>query len=116
MNTCSLSVFIRGLRFTLPTYTIIPVHQLTNQKSTPATNNKEREWGSWARNLQHWGLADLVSTFLENGEIFATLAAQGLYVGQPLLEPWMPARAIASLLDDPQQTQEFVKLLREKSQ
>jgi hypothetical protein len=78
--------------------------------------NKDKLQRSWATKLQRWGLAGLASALLEDGGAFATLAAQGLYVSQPLLESWMPARAVAELLEDPQQTQSFVKLLREDNQ
>jgi|SRR3989304_5270383 len=69
---------------------------------------------AWAQRLRRWGLASLVSEFLENSGAFATLAAQSLYVCQPLLEPWLPVRALAKLLENPERTQEFVKVLREE--
>ena len=92
------------------------MQSLTNIETSAVLNNEEQQRRTWARNLQRWGLSGLASALLESGGAFATLAAQSLYVGQPLLEPWMPARSLATLLEDPQQTQAFVELLREGSQ
>ncbi|MEX2160814.1 MAG: hypothetical protein WD751_02775 [Anaerolineales bacterium] len=72
-----------------------------------------------AHKLQRWRLAGLVAELLESGSAFAALAAQGLYIGQPLMETWIPKaqiRRLASMLEDPQGSAEFVRALRETSQ
>lgn len=92
------------------------MHSLTSLESTHDISNEGQEWRAWARNLRSWGLASLASALLESSGAFTTLAAQSLYIGQPLLEPWLPVRSLATLLEDPQQTQAFAQLLREESQ
>jgi hypothetical protein len=76
------------------------------------------EWENWAQQLRRWGLSSFVAAFLESGSAFATLAAQSLYVAQPLLEPWMPEKslsAFAGMLADPQQSAAFAQFLREQA-
>lgn len=90
-----------------------PVLSLTSKISS----TEKTEWGKWARQLQRWGLASLAAAFLETGGAFATLGAQSLYVAQPLLDAWMPAktlRAVAQMMEDPQQSAAFAQTLREK--
>jgi hypothetical protein len=78
------------------------------------TTQRDQELAAWARSLHHWGLAGLVSNFLENGGAFATLAAQSLYVCQPILESWLPIRSLSRMLEDPEMTKAFVKTLQEE--
>ena len=81
----------------------------------PNVNAERQEWRDWAQKLSHWGLAGLASALLESGGVFTEMAAQGLYVGQPLLDTWMPVRSLVALLEDPKQTQAFIKVLQEES-
>jgi len=89
-----------------------PVLSLTSKISSA----DKTEWGKWARQLQHWGLASFAAAFLESGGAFAALGAQSLYVAQPLLDTWMPAdtlRALAEMMEDPQRSAAFAQTLRE---
>ncbi len=89
-----------------------PVPSLTRKISS----NEKTDWGKWARQLQRWGLAPFAAAFLESGGAFATLGAQSLYVAQPLLDAWMPPktlRAIAEMMEDPEQSAAFAQALRE---
>ncbi|MCL5429376.1 MAG: hypothetical protein M1347_06220 [Chloroflexi bacterium] len=92
------------------------MHSLTSSNINITQDNEGREWRGWARGLQRWGLAGLASTLLESGGAFTTLAAQSLYIGQPLLDTWLAVGPLAQMLEDPQQTQAFAKMLREESQ
>jgi hypothetical protein len=92
------------------------VLSLTSKKTRSSVD--KTEWENWAQHLRRWGLSSLVAAFLEAGGAFATLAAQSLYVAQPMLEPWMPEKslsAIAAMLADPQQSEAFAQSLREQA-
>jgi|SRR3990172_13046022 len=90
----------------------------SSTSSNPDITNYDEAEGikTWARRLNNWGLASLASEFLESSGAFATLAAQSLYVCQPLLEPLLPVRALAKLLEDPERTKAFIKILRKEAQ
>ena len=79
-------------------------------------DSEEQEWRAWTQGLRRFGLAGLASALLESSEVFPFLAAQGLYIGQPLLEPWIPVRSLTNLLEDPQRVRAFAALLQEDSQ
>lgn len=81
---------------------------------SPDVTADEQELKDWARKLQRWGLARLVSAFMENNSALATLAAQSLYISQPLLETFLPVRSFAQWLEDPKRIGAFVKMLREE--
>ncbi len=84
-----------------------PVLSLT---STPQKRNP------LIKQIQHWGLGSLAAALLETGGAFASLAAQGLYVAEPLLTSWTPAqsvRELAAMLEDPHQRAELADALRE---
>lgn len=69
--------------------------------------------------IQQWGLGSLAAALLEHGGVFASLAAQGLYVAEPLLAAWTPekgVRELAAMLEDPQQRAQLVNTLREPHQ
>jgi hypothetical protein len=73
-------------------------------------------WRIWAGNLQQWGVDEWAAVILEAAGPLAVFAAQGLYLLQPLvgkLEPGGQIEAIARLLEDAQNTQDFVQYLRE---
>ncbi len=66
--------------------------------------------------IQQWGLGSLTAAILENGGAFASLAAQGLYVAEPLLAAWAPGqglREFAGMLEDPHQRAQLADALRE---
>lgn len=68
------------------------------------------------KQIQHWGLGSLAAAVLENGGAFVSLAAQGLYVAEPLLAAWAPRaslREFAEMLEDPRQRAELADALRE---
>ena len=73
-------------------------------------------WRIWARNLHRWGLQDITATFLDTAGPLAILGAQLVYLGQPLLNGWTSSdnlQAMAQMLEDTEQRQAFVSLLRE---
>ena len=87
---------------------------LTNQRES-----ERNQWGVWAQQLYRWKLSGFVASLLESAGAFAPLAAQGLYVGQPLLETWVSKpgfKALAEMLEDPDEIKAFATYLREESQ
>lgn len=65
--------------------------------------------------LHHLGLASLAAALLEAGAPFTPLLAQGIYMSQPLLEPWLASErldTLATLLEDESQTSALVLALR----
>lgn len=68
-----------------------------------------------ALHLQRLGLASLTASLLEAGAPLTPVLAQGIYISQPLLEPWLPPDrldALAALLEDENQTAALVHALR----
>jgi hypothetical protein len=63
--------------------------------------------------LRRLGLSGIVAALLESSGAFAMLAAQSLYVSQPLLDAWFSPQGIANMLEDPKETEEFITALRE---
>lgn len=95
------------------------MHSLTSQENPIENESQPNEWRAWATGLQRWGLRGLAAALLESGSGFAALAAQSLYVGQPLLEPWLPkdkVGGLARMLEDPNQSATFARYLRDDAQ
>jgi hypothetical protein len=92
---------------------------LLTKKPDPIALEPRAEWARWAALLHRWGLRGFAATLLESGGAFSTLAAQSLYISQPLLDTWLPRRGLHSLaqtLEDPQQSAAFAAYLRGVSQ
>lgn len=76
-------------------------------------------WRVWANALHRWGMEHLVASFLEAVGPLGVLGAQAVYLGQPILNSVLPAnhlQALADLLEDTNQRQAFITILRETSQ
>jgi hypothetical protein len=79
--------------------------------------NNRHIWQKWADNLHRWGVQDLVATLLEATGPLNLLGAQVVYLGQPLFNQVLPEDhldALASVLEDPEETQAFTTLLRQQ--
>ncbi|MBN2145744.1 MAG: hypothetical protein JW726_00090 [Anaerolineales bacterium] len=66
--------------------------------------------------LARYGLREWVAALLEAAGPLNVLVAQVIYLGQPLLSPIVPAdslQALATVLEEPSQTQDFIHYLRE---
>lgn len=75
------------------------------------------DWQAWADRLRRWGVQDLAAWFLEATSPLHLLGAQLYYIGQPWLDALFPRggfRALANLLEDPDQEQAFLALLKEE--
>jgi len=72
-------------------------------------------WQTWADTLNRWGLHNLTATLLDALGPFNLLGAQIVYLGQPLMNSFLPEDhldALANLLENPKSTQAFVSILR----
>ena len=76
----------------------------------------EHIWQDWVEQLRQRGLGEFTATILEAAAPLNLAAAQLVYIGQPVLSGVLPReniRALATLLENPQETQVFVSQLRE---
>jgi hypothetical protein len=81
-------------------------------------NSDQHIWRVWANAMQRWGIHDWVASLLEAAGPLTVLAAQVLYVGQPLLNQAIPGShidAIARILEQPAQARAFASFLREET-
>jgi hypothetical protein len=75
-------------------------------------------WRVWADRVHRWGLKDLTASLLDGMGPLSILCAQAIYLLQPVLSPVLPdtqLKALAQLLEDPDQSQAFATYLREGS-
>jgi len=75
-------------------------------------------WEVWIKTLRQWGMQSLVASVLEAAGPLTMLGAQMIYLSQPVLNGIMPGRqvdALATLLEDPVETRQFIVFLRESS-
>jgi hypothetical protein len=75
-------------------------------------------WDAWARILHRWGVQEVVAALLEAAGPLNLIAAQAVYIGQPLLNQAVSPgslEALTDILEDRSQTRAFVSLLREVS-
>jgi len=79
-------------------------------------NENQPIWINWSRVLHRWGISEGVASVLEGAGSFSLLAAQVLYLSQPLLSGVISARslqAFAQMLENPTEKRAFVSFLRE---
>jgi hypothetical protein len=73
-------------------------------------------WQVWVETLRRWGLHNLLAGILEAGEPLGVVAAQAVYISQPVLEWAVPRnhlKALARMLEDTAEIRSFAALLRE---
>lgn len=74
-------------------------------------------WQVWAETLDRWGVKKVVASFLEVAGPSSVLFAQCVYLGQPLLQGFLPVarlRLLASTLEDDQHRRDFIDTLKQK--
>ena len=77
---------------------------------------RARIWQGWIDRLRQWGLEEFAATLLEATEPLNLIAAQFVYIGQPVLKGLIPAEnitAFATMLENPKETSTFIARLRE---
>lgn len=73
-------------------------------------------WRIWAHNLHKWGLAGWVASLLEVAGPLNLIAAQLMYMLQPLANHAVQEnhwQALSEMLEDTKESQRFASLLRE---
>ncbi len=78
---------------------------------------QEHIWQTWVDNLRRWRLLDFAAWFLDSASPAHLVGAQLVYIGEPLLEAFVPRgqfKALAALLEKPDQAQAFIAYLREE--
>jgi hypothetical protein len=72
-------------------------------------------WTQWADSLNKWGMEGFAAWALEAGAPLGLLGAQLIYIGQPLLSPFLPVEhtsALAGLLEDHTEARAFINFLK----
>lgn len=85
---------------------------------TDLSLERRRSWPAWAAALRRRGLEALVVWALEAGSPLTLLGAQALYLGGPLLRPWLGEASLddlARLLEDDEEWDDFLALLQEEA-
>ena len=75
-------------------------------------------WEIWAKTLRRWGMHGLAVSLLEAAGPLTMLGAQLIYLSQPILRGFGTGNqvdALATMLDNPAETQQFIVFLRESS-
>lgn len=88
---------------------------LLQPPANPAPNPSK----AWAQRLKAFGLGPLVAVCLQLGRPLSPLAAQALYISQPLVSPWLPKQTLsdlAQLLEEPEQTTAFLQWLQDETE
>lgn len=79
-------------------------------------DENQRIWIGWSRVLHRWGISEGAASILEEAGSLSLLAAQVLYLSQPLLSSLVSAhslQAFARVLENPAEKRAFVSFLRE---
>jgi hypothetical protein len=71
------------------------------------------DWSKWVEALRRFKLDGFASWLLEAGSPLRLLGAQALYIGQPFVGG-KQFESIAHMLEDDEETQAFVRYLREE--
>jgi hypothetical protein len=71
----------------------------------------QKELVSW---IQERNLSGFAALCLEAGKPFHVLLAQGFYLLDPLLQPWIKPAELGSLLEDAQRMDSVIAELREE--
>ena len=80
------------------------------EKTIPTEEQKH-----WRTRLQNAGLADVTAAMIEAAGPLSILAAQGLYLAEPLLNGFSRNSSVAKLaeiLEDREKSQQFADMLR----
>jgi len=73
----------------------------------------------WANRLQQWHMHQLAAALLEASGPLRLVGAQLVYLGQPVLGGFVASEqldTLAEMLEEPNQTDTFIRYLREEAQ
>jgi hypothetical protein len=77
---------------------------------------EQKIWWEWASLLRQIGIVELSISVLEIGSPLTLIAAQLIYLCQPVLRLFMPSndsQVLAEMLEQPVLTREFIQILKE---
>ena len=80
--------------------------------------SEESIFRAWAGDLRKRGLHQFAAAFLEASGPLNLGCAQLVYLGQPVLSSVLPVsklNTLAQMLEEPEQTEAFIRCLREDS-
>jgi len=80
---------------------------------------KTQIWQDWVESIRSHNLQTFVAVILEAGGPLNTLAAQLVYISQPVMNGFIKdsrISALADLLEEKEHTQDFIQALRGNSQ
>jgi hypothetical protein len=83
-----------------------------------SSSNKHDLWPSWAAFLRCYRLENIAAWLIESSGPWALICAQLVYIGQPLLQPFVSndrMEALAVLLEDRDEGQAFIACLYEET-
>lgn len=86
---------------------------------TLSMNNDLHIRRTWAQSLYRWGINDIIASLLEAAGPLTLLASQVIYISQPLIVHGRVSNSLnvlANMLEESEETQAFINLLREESQ
>jgi len=75
-------------------------------------------WQVWTDRFHRWGIAEWSAVILESAGPLTILAAQIVYLSQPVLSWLVPENQLhsaARILEQPDQLSEFIKMLRQET-
>ncbi|MEK6222765.1 MAG: hypothetical protein N2D54_11020 [Chloroflexota bacterium] len=75
-------------------------------------------WKKWSATLKAWQGLEFTADLLEIGGSFSIIAAQLVYIGQPILSSLLPNHellSIANILEEPTLRKDFINFLREEN-
>jgi hypothetical protein len=104
-----------GWRYTIKLWTATSLGESVLCYTVTMSTNQQI-WQDWAHNLHRWGLAEWTASILDAAGPLTLIAAQLVYMAEPLVNKAMPEerlQALAELLEDANQAHSFTTYLRE---
>ena len=80
-------------------------------------SSEENILQAWAQRLRQYGFHQFAASFLEASGPLNLVGAQMVYLGQPVLSSIFAGsqlKALAEMLEEPEQTKVFIRCLREE--
>jgi hypothetical protein len=79
-------------------------------------HENQSNWINWSRAFHQWGINEGIASILEGSGSFSLLAAQAIYLSQPILSGVISThslQAFAQMLENPTEKHAFISFLRE---
>ncbi len=79
-------------------------------------NKYEKIWHNWAKKLQQLGIQEFTAAIFRASKPFNLVGAQLIYISQPVLNTFIQndsLKALAALLEEPENSKSFLEELLE---